>query len=80
MHAGNNSVLKNIFGDILWNVIECLFEGWDFTPQGIRRYDEKAYYKGKVYNKARKIYSMESLMHNVVRNKGRLNYNGVLFE
>jgi hypothetical protein len=83
INGNRNPVLQKIFGIRLWHSIEALFEGWCFDKVHGTRYDsvEDAEEEGvEVYNASKTRYSIESLMKNIIRNDGALNYNGVVIE
>jgi hypothetical protein len=68
-----------IFGFELWNILEALFEGWAFEPNGETVPSNSWNVDEYRYNQNGQEYSLESLMENIVRNGGQYNYNGVLF-
>jgi hypothetical protein len=80
--ASENPELIAIFGRSLWNVLEALYEGWDFNLNGVARIyplNGRTDTEGnRVYNVSGKRHSLESLMQNIIRNNGKLNYNGVI--
>jgi hypothetical protein len=65
----------DIFGQELWDIIECLFEGYSFDETGDSYPDSSK----KVYNDKGIKYSIESIMNNIIRNGGKYNYNGKIF-
>ena len=74
--------MVEIFGESLWNIIEALFEGWKFDKDGESCHsywevDDEAMFP---YNQNGKTYSLESIMKNIIRNGGKYNYNGIIFE
>ena len=79
----DNRELKNIFGEFLWNFIEALFEGNTvYVFANSADPDEYPIVLGdneeRMYNDSGRAYSMESVMKNIIRNNGQLNYNGLL--
>lgn len=73
--GGRDNTLKSLFGNSLWGTVEALFEGWSFDKYGDSDHNESW---DRKYNTKHKKYSMESLLKNIIRNKGKLNYNGIL--
>ena len=77
--ANNHPELNEIFGRRLWNIIEALFEGWIFDKNGFVNqsmlHNNTPDYP---YNHKNKRFTIESLMKNIIRNNGKLNYNGIL--
>ena len=70
-----------IFGRVIWGIIEALYEGWYFDADGSTT-NGYLFFKPEEYdyNHNKVKWSMESILKNIIKNKGKLNYNGVIFE
>ena len=76
--AESNPVMVEIFGSVLWGAIESLFEGWGFDVNGVHHRHFENDHKMQ-FNQSHRRWTMEALLKNIIKNKGKLNYNGVIF-
>ena len=85
-----NQDMIEVFGLSLWNAIEALYEGWIFHKSGGTDVPDVMANENSMgrnmfietfpehYNGSRRQWPMETLMRNIIHNKGKLNYSGVL--